>query len=103
VFMDILLVVINCSLLVFAFLFLGRWLMRPFNKKYLYIYGTDTNFRERIYKIKEIVEFILRFIAGYLIFSLGTKLITYACMIVLGFISGLLIEEDRGKKKKDRF
>ena len=75
--------------------------MRPFNKKYLYIYGTDTNFRERIYKIKEIFEFILRFIACYLIFSLGTKLITYACMIVLGFISGLLIEEDRGKKRKN--
>ena len=101
--MEILLVLINCSVLIFIFLFLGRWLIRPFNKKYLYIYNPDTDFRERIYKIKEISEFILRFIACYLIVSLGTKLITYVCMIILGFISGLLIEEDRGKKKKGWF
>ena len=101
--MDILLVLINCSLLIFTFFFLGRWLIRTFNKKYLYIYDPDTDFRERIYKIKEISEFILRFIACYLIVSLGTKLITYVCMIILGFISGLLIEEDRGKKKKGGF
>ena len=54
VFMEILLVLINCSLLIFTFFFLGRWLIRPFNKKYLYIYDPDTDFRERIYKIKEI-------------------------------------------------
>ena len=36
--MEILLVLINCSLLIFTFFFLGRWLIRLFNKKYLYIY-----------------------------------------------------------------
>ncbi len=106
--MDMVWVFIKALFLVYAVYSLVIWLVRPFNKKYLYTHDTHCVFRARIYVIKHIFTGIINGMVFMFIVSTRQNrgvidnqflLYTYGYCVFLGLVYGLLYEEDRYNKK----